>query len=111
MKGEVESLDGETDGAAGYRAHPIDNPFAPPLILIVDDSHEAAEIAAEALVDVGYRVVVAHSAETALERFDEVAAGGDGFKLVFTDVIMPGARTASRSPNRSARAMRTCLSC
>lgn len=90
MKSEVESVDGQTDGAAGYRAQPIDNSTAPPLILVVDDSHEAAEIAAEALGDVGYRVVVAHSAETALERFDDAAAGGDGFKLVFTDVIMPG---------------------
>jgi len=35
-------------------------------------------------------VVVAYSAEEALERFEEAAASGDGFKLVFTDVIMPG---------------------
>jgi CheY-like chemotaxis protein len=63
---------------------------APPLILVVDDLPEAALIAAEALQDVGYRVVIAHSAEEALKRFDEAAATDDRFKLVFSDVIMPG---------------------
>ena len=47
-------------------------------------------MAAEALQDIGYRVVIAYSAEEALERFEEAAGSGDGFKLVFTDVIMPG---------------------
>ncbi|WP_458439333.1 response regulator, partial [Methylorubrum extorquens] len=75
---------------AGYQARPLDNPTAPPLILVVDDSREAATMAGEALQDIGYRVVIAHSAEDALERFDEALEGGDAFKLVFTDVIMPG---------------------
>jgi DNA-binding NtrC family response regulator len=47
-------------------------------------------MAGEALQDIGYRVLIAHSAEEALERFDEAQSSGDGFKLVFTDVIMPG---------------------
>jgi signal transduction histidine kinase/ActR/RegA family two-component response regulator len=74
----------------GYQARPLDHLTAPPLVLVVDDSREAAALAGEALQDIGYRVVIAHSAEEALERFEEALAGGDGFKLVFSDVIMPG---------------------
>jgi len=81
---------GPAEPTTGYQARPLDNVTAPPLILVVDDSHEAAAMAAETIQDVGYRVVVAHSAEEALERFDEAQADGDGFKLVFSDVIMPG---------------------
>ena len=47
-------------------------------------------MAGETLQDIGYRVVIAHSAEEALKRFDEAYASGDAFKLVFSDVIMPG---------------------
>jgi CheY-like chemotaxis protein len=74
----------------GYQTRPLDNPTAPPLVLVVDDSREAAAMAGEALQDIGYRVVVAHSAEEALQRFDEAHGSGDAFKLVFSDVIMPG---------------------
>ena len=81
---------GQGEPITGYRTRPLDNLTAPPLVLVVDDSHEAAAMAAEAIQDVGYRVVIAHSAEEALERFEEAQADGDGFKLVFSDVIMPG---------------------
>lgn len=75
---------------AGYRARPIDNQAAPPLILVVDDSREIADLTRETLIDLGYRVVVAHSAEEALERFEEALKTDDHFKLVFSDVLMPG---------------------
>ena len=78
------------DRRTGYQARPLDDSTAPPLVLVVDDLVEAAAIAADALQDVGYRVVVAHSAEEAIQRFDEVAGTEDPFKLVFTDVLMPG---------------------
>ncbi len=78
------------EAQTGYQARPLDHLTAPPLVLVVDDSREAAAMAGEALQDIGYRVVIAHSAEEALERFEEAQAGGDGFKLVFSDVIMPG---------------------
>ena len=76
--------------ATGYQARPLDASTAPPLVLVVDDSREAAAMAGEALQEVGYRVVIAHSAEEALQRFEDAAASGDAFKLVFSDVIMPG---------------------
>ncbi|MFC0409138.1 ATP-binding protein [Roseomonas elaeocarpi] len=75
--------------APGYPSHAVD-PAAPPLILVVDDSHEIAEMAREALIDTGYRVVVAHDAEEALRRFEEARSGEDPFRLVFSDVLMPG---------------------
>lgn len=80
---------GEIVGAAGYRARPLDGSTAP-LILVVDDSAEAAALAGEALQDIGYRVITAHSGEEALSRFDAVRSAGDDIKLVFSDVIMPG---------------------
>lgn len=86
---KAESIAG-TPASTGYQARPLDSSTAPPLILVVDDSREAAALAGEALADIGYRVVIAHSAEEALARFDEAHASGDAFKLVFSDVIMPG---------------------
>jgi PAS domain S-box-containing protein len=78
------------EAQTGYQARPLDHLTAPPLVLVVDDSREAAAMAGEALQDIGYRVVITHSAEEALDRFEEAQADGDGFKLVFSDVIMPG---------------------
>jgi PAS domain S-box-containing protein len=89
MKGEADDRSA-SDHPSGYRTQPLDTLAAPPLILVVDDIPEAAAIAAEALQDVGYRVVLAYSAEEALMRFEEAAATEDRFKLVFSDVIMPG---------------------
>ena len=73
----------------GYQSRPVDQ-TAPPLILVVDDSREIAGMAGEALTDIGYRVIVAHSAEDALRHFEEAGAVGDPFRLVFSDVLMPG---------------------
>ena len=78
------------DRETGYQARPIEDSTAPPMILVVDDLEEAAAIAADALKDVGYRVVVANSAEEALQRFEEAGRTEDPFKLVFSDVLMPG---------------------
>jgi PAS domain S-box-containing protein len=75
---------------SGYQSRNLDRLAAPPLILVVDDNREIAELAEQALVDVGYRVSVAFSADEALERFSEALAGEDPFRLVFSDVIMPG---------------------
>ena len=88
---EVKSDSATTPASAeGYRAHALDTSTVPPLILVVDDNAEAAAMASEALQDIGYRTVIAHSAEEALRRFDEARFSEDEFKLVFSDVIMPG---------------------
>jgi len=88
MVPEKDELDPPA-AAPGYQSRPVDQ-AAPPLILVVDDSHEIAEMAREALTDIGYRVVVAHDAEEALRRFEEAQSSGDPFRLVFSDVLMPG---------------------
>jgi CheY-like chemotaxis protein len=80
---------GPSRSAPGYQTRPVDQ-AAPALILVVDDSQEIAKMAQEALTDIGYRVVVAHSAEDALERFEVARSSGDPFHLVFSDVMMPG---------------------
>ena len=74
----------------GYATHPVDQAGRVPIILVVDDGREIAEMAQDTLVETGYRVVVAHSAEEAIEVFDTAAAAGDPFDLVFSDVLMPG---------------------
>jgi CheY-like chemotaxis protein len=74
----------------GFKPQPVDNSTAPPLILVVDDSREITDLAQEALTEIGYRVVVASSAEEALKRFEEARHAKDPFRLVFTDVLMPG---------------------
>jgi putative two-component system response regulator len=56
-----------------------------PLILVVDDDAALAEMLAEALSDLGYRVATASSAAAALEAADRTAPD-----LVLTDVHMAG---------------------
>jgi PAS domain S-box-containing protein len=82
----------EAPGAAstGYQTQAVDGSVRVPLILVVDDSREIAEMARDALAEAGYRVVVTHSAEEALRTFDEAGARADAIDLVFSDVIMPG---------------------
>ena len=41
------------------------------------------------MTEIGYHVVVAHSAEAGLEQVEKAEADG-GYALVFTDVMMPG---------------------
>ena len=89
LRPEEEAAPGQAD-KVGYQTRPIEHMTAPPLVLVVDDSPEIAGLAQEALTDVGYRVVVANSAEEALKHFDRALAEEDPFKLVFSDVIMPG---------------------
>ena len=83
----VEADEPETARRPG---RPAPDLSAPPLILVVDDSREIAEMAQDVLTEVGYRVVVAYSAEEALDRFREALASPDPYKLVFSDVLMPG---------------------
>ena len=70
----------------GYRAEQVDA-VAPPLILVVEDSPEIAELARESLTEAGYDVAVFQTGEEALKAFD--AAKGE-VALVFSDVVMPG---------------------
>jgi PAS domain S-box-containing protein len=55
-------------------------------VLIVEDDMLLAELAAGMLAELGFEVVIAHSAKEALEQL----AGGDRPKLIFSDVVMPG---------------------
>ncbi|MBP0447631.1 PAS domain-containing protein [Roseomonas sp. SSH11] len=86
----LEERNGEAAGRTGYQAEPVEAAARVPLILVVDDSREVAELARDALVETGYRVAVAHSAEEAIAAFDQASETGDAFDLVFSDVLMPG---------------------
>jgi CheY-like chemotaxis protein len=55
-------------------------------ILVVEDEEELRAFSAEALRELGYRVVEADDARTALRALDQVAQ----IELLFTDVVLPG---------------------
>ncbi len=55
-------------------------------ILLVEDNREVQEVTAAYLEELGYDVVLAENADTALERL----AAEDDIRLVFSDIVMPG---------------------
>ncbi|HKH97118.1 MAG TPA: ATP-binding protein [Beijerinckiaceae bacterium] len=55
-------------------------------ILVVEDEEELRAFSAEALRELGYRVVEADDARNALRALDEAAP----IELLFTDVVLPG---------------------
>ncbi len=55
-------------------------------VLIVDDEPGVREFATEALVELGYDVASAESADQA----QQIVEGGLGLKILLTDVVMPG---------------------
>lgn len=55
-------------------------------ILLVEDDHDVGEYAIAALEDLGYRVISATDGQGALTAF----AAGQGFDLLFTDVVLTG---------------------
>jgi signal transduction histidine kinase/ActR/RegA family two-component response regulator len=57
-------------------------------ILVVDDEPEVLRFVASTLQRAGYRIESASSGESALERY--AAQGNDPFRLILTDVTMPG---------------------
>ena len=56
-----------------------------PLILVVDDNHDNAEIVRQYLEFQGYPIVVAHGGDEALALFESLHPA-----LVLLDVMMPG---------------------
>jgi CheY-like chemotaxis protein len=57
-------------------------------LLVVDDDPMVLQLVCSALEKAGYRVQPAASGEEAFRRY--AAAGSDGFRLVVSDVVMPG---------------------
>lgn len=56
-------------------------------VLVVEDNISVGQFATQLLEDMGYRTAWVTSAEEALERLGD---DGDGFDIVFSDVVMPG---------------------
>jgi PAS domain S-box-containing protein len=55
-------------------------------VLLVEDDHFVAELAAGMLNELGFEAIVTHSAKEALERL----SGEQRPTMVFTDIVMPG---------------------
>ena len=73
--------------AAAERAvdRPIPRGDIDKLILVVEDEERARQVTAESLRELGYSVVHAGSAASALE----ILAARPGVRLLFTDIVMP----------------------
>ena len=56
-------------------------------VLVVEDNISVGQFATQLLEDMGYQTAWVTSAEEALER---LGSDGDGFDIVFSDVVMPG---------------------
>lgn len=56
-------------------------------VLVVEDNISVGQFATQLLEDLGYQTAWVTSAEEALER---LGPDGDGFDIVFSDVVMPG---------------------
>ena len=56
-------------------------------VLVVEDNIEVGKFATQILEDLGYHTAWAANAEAALER---LGWDGNGFEVVFSDVVMPG---------------------
>jgi signal transduction histidine kinase len=56
-------------------------------VLVVEDNVEVGRFCTQILEDLGYRTEWAVNAEDALER---LGSDGNGFEVVFSDVLMPG---------------------
>ncbi|MES3154941.1 hybrid sensor histidine kinase/response regulator [Sphingomonas faeni] len=66
-------------------AEPVDG--AGRCVLVVEDNISVGQFATQLLEDLGYRTRWVTSAEEALEQLGD---DGDGFDIVFSDVVMPG---------------------
>jgi PleD family two-component response regulator len=66
-------------------------------VLVVEDNHRLRDIVVKQLTSLGLAVLEAENAQQALERLD----GAKTVDLVFSDVVLPVAWTASRSRARS----------
>ena len=72
-------------------------------VLVVEDDEEVRGTVVDMLSDLGYRVLKAKDAQSALA----IIESGVPIDLLFTDVVMPGAlaqpRTRPKSPGAAAR--------
>jgi signal transduction histidine kinase len=77
-------------------------------ILVVEDNPEVRDVAVAMIGELGYRVLVAHDAASALE----LIRGGAPIDLLFTDVVMPGGMSGidlARAAQRLRRPLRAIL--
>ena len=77
---------GEEPEAAGEET-PVETPGGTETILVVEDEEDVRRVTELLLKNLGYSVLTAASAETAIEVFQE---RGEEVDLLLTDVIMPG---------------------
>ena len=57
-----------------------------PMVLVVDDSPEVAEVTSSLFEHLGYDTIYRDSAEAALKLLED----GNSIDLVFSDIVMPG---------------------
>lgn len=68
-------------------------------ILLVEDDAAVLAMEIEMLTDLGYQVITASDANSALE----ILRRGDGIDLIFSDVVMPGGKTGVQLASEARR--------
>ncbi|MER2264507.1 PAS domain-containing protein [Methylobacterium oxalidis] len=81
---EVEATPQQIQQGTGYE---VSSAGAGRRVLVVEDNVEVGRFATQILQDLGYEPAWAANAEEAL---DKLGSAGDGFDVVFSDVVMPG---------------------
>jgi CheY-like chemotaxis protein len=56
-------------------------------VLVVDDEPDVLRLIQSILTEEGYKIIVAHNAESAIRTFEQLSPPPD---LLLTDVVMPG---------------------
>jgi signal transduction histidine kinase/CheY-like chemotaxis protein len=70
---------------AGHPA-PLQTTSSAAVVLVVEDDELVLELAADILRELGYRLLIAHDAATALQ----ILKGDEPIDILFSDVVMPG---------------------
>ena len=84
----LPEAEAEERPAGAARPEPEPSPLgAGQCVLVVEDNVGVGQFATQILADLGYRPTWAANAEEALDR---LGRDGNGFDLVFSDVVMPG---------------------
>ena len=86
---------GEEDRAAPSETQDVSG--GSETVLVVEDDEDVRNTVVELLLDLGYRVLKARDAQSALA----IVESGEAIDVLFTDVVMPG---AMRSPELARRA-------
>ncbi len=85
----IPVLEGAQVSAADTAESAVDDKTYQGTLLVVEDDNQVRDIACMALMEAGYKVILAENGQTGLNKLQDTP----GIDLVFSDIIMPGGMT------------------